>query len=228
MNTKLALFSHHYVDGVIYDRYYNLKKLNPSWDIKPIGFEEYDLLPDSVVVNKDKYPTNNLLKDYSIQKSADWCDPDLYLYDAYLQYPHYDAYFLYEYDTICNVSIDDFFDTSLDFFGNNIVVPGDESWWWVEKYRQLNPHHKTFDKLYAYGQSTCIYMTNNIIKRCVEEVIKNKHLYCEMLSEIRGGTLVSQVTELKRGRNDIRDYISWTIDEIKVDYNKKYFFHPIK
>jgi hypothetical protein len=228
MNTKLALFSHHYFNETINERYINLKSLNPYWDVKPIGFEGYELLPDSIVVNKDKYPTNNLLKDYSNQKSADWCDPDLYLYDAYLKYPGYDAYFLYEYDTICNVGINEFFDTSLDFFGNNIVVPGEESWWWVEHYRKLNPHHIKFDKLYAYGQSTCIYMTNKVLKHCSEEVVKNKHLYCEMLSEIRGGTLVSQVTDLKRGRHDISKYISWTIDEINVDLSKKYFYHPIK
>lgn len=228
MNTKLALFSHHLVNDVIVERFNNLKKLNPNWDVRPVGFEGYDLLPNSIIVNKDKYPTNNLLKDYSIQKSADWCDPDLYLYDAYIQYPQYDAYFLYEYDTICNVSIDEFFDTSLDFFGNNIVVPGEESWWWVEQYRKLNPHNSVFDKLYAYGQSTCIYMTNKILKHCVEEVIKNKHLYCEMLSEIRGGTLVKQVTDLKKGRHDISNYISWTPNEINVDLSKNYFYHPIK
>jgi len=228
MNTKLALFSHHKVTDVIIDRFNNLKKLNPYWDVKPIGFLGYDLLTDSIVVNKDKYPTNHILKDYSVQKSADWCDPDLYLYDAYLQFPHYDGYFLYEYDTICNVSIDDFFDTSLDCFGNNIVVPGEESWWWVEYYRKLNPNNHRFDMIYSYGQSTCIYMKNHILKHCVEEVIKNKHLYCEMLSEIRCGTLIKQVTELKKGRSDISKYISWTPNDINVDLTQPYFYHPVK
>jgi hypothetical protein len=49
-----------------------------------------------------------------------------------------------------------------------------------------------------------------------------------MLSEIRGGTLVSQITTLKSGREDIEKYISWTSDDIKIDLNKPHFYHPVK
>ena len=49
-----------------------------------------------------------------------------------------------------------------------------------------------------------------------------------MLSEIRGGTLVSQFTTLKTGRNDIEQYISWTPDDIKFDVKIHHFYHPVK
>jgi hypothetical protein len=49
-----------------------------------------------------------------------------------------------------------------------------------------------------------------------------------MLSEIRGGTLVSQFTELKKGRNDISKYISWVDKDITIDLNKPHFYHPVK
>jgi hypothetical protein len=49
-----------------------------------------------------------------------------------------------------------------------------------------------------------------------------------MLSEIRGGTLVNQFTILKKGKEDIEKYISWTPNDIKIDLTKEYFYHPIK
>jgi len=49
-----------------------------------------------------------------------------------------------------------------------------------------------------------------------------------MLSEVRGGTLVSQFTSLKKGRNDIEKYISWKQELINIDLSKDYFYHPIK
>ena len=68
------------------------------------------------------------------------------------------------------------------------------------------------------------------VARTVEtnEVITNKHLYDGMLSEVRGGTLVSQFTSLKKGREDINDFISWTPDDINVNINKPHFYHPVK
>lgn len=228
MNTKLVLFSHHYVSDVVIERINNLKRLNPNWDVKSIGFEGYNLLPDSIVVNKDKYPSNFELRGLHPNHHIDWFDPDFYLYDAYLQHPDYNGYFLYEYDTICNTSIDSFFDTSLDFFGNNVLNPAEEDWEWIQRYRSLNKYHTHFKSLYAYGQSTCIYMSNKILKYCVNEVIKNKHLYCNMLSEIRGGTLVKQITDLKVGVENISKYINWNSAYINVDLNTPHFYHPVK
>jgi hypothetical protein len=228
MNKKLILFSHHYVNDIIVDRFNVLKKLNPTWDVISIGFEGYDLLPNSIVTNKEKYPTNHGLVPYSLVKNVDWADPDIFLYDGYFQKPNYDSYFLYEYDTISNVSIEEFFNTNVDFFGNYICDPAPEEWWWVEKYRLLNQYNTYFNKLYGYGASTCVFMSNDIIRKCSNEVISNKHLYNNMLSEVRGGTLVSQFTSLKKGRNDIEKYISWKQELINIDLSKDYFYHPIK
>ena len=228
MNKKLILFSHHKADELTINRFYDVKKLNPSWDVVPIGFEGYDLIPNSIVTKREKYPTNKKLIEFAHVHNEDWANPDLFLYDGYFQMPNYDEYFLYEYDTMSNVSIEEFFDTNVDFFGNGIRSPADEKWWWPELYRKINPHNITFNHLHSYGQSTCIYFKNHILKHCAEEVVKNKHLYCDMLSEIRGGTLVGQVTKLKKGRDDIEKYISWTIDDISVDNTIPHFYHPVK
>lgn len=228
MNTKLILFSHHKVDELTISRFNNVKKLNPTWDVIPIGFEGYSLFSNSLIVNRDKYPTNKKLIEFAHVHNEDWANPDFFLYDGYYQMPNYDEYFLYEYDTISNISIEEFFNTNVDFFGNGIRSPADEKWWWPESYRKLNPYNVEFTHLHSYGQSTCIYFKNHILKHCAEEVVKNRHLYCEMLSEIRGGTLVSQVTKLKQGRNDIEKYISWIPDDINVDLTQPYFYHPVK
>jgi hypothetical protein len=228
MNKKLILFSHHYVNDIIVDRFNVLKKLNPTWDVISIGFEGYDLLPNSIVTNKEKYPTNHGLVPYSLVKNVDWADPDIFLYDGYFQKPNYDSYFLYEYDTISNVSIESFFDTNVDFFGNGICNPAREDWDWVKLYRKHNPYNIKFPILYAYGQSTCIYFKNYILGKCVNEVLTNKHLYDNMFCEVRCGTLVSQFTTLKKGRKDIEKYISWTPDDININTNQPHFYHPVK
>jgi hypothetical protein len=228
MNKKLILFSHHKVDELTINRFNNVKKLNPSWDVIPIGFDGYELLSDSIVTNKEKYPSNKDIQYFASYNHIDWFDPDLFLYEGYIQKPDYDEYFLYEYDTDSNVSIESFFDTNVDFFGNGICNPAREDWDWVKLYRKHNPYNIKFPILYAYGQSTCIYFKNYILGKCVNEVLTNKHLYDNMFCEVRCGTLVSQFTTLKKGRKDIEKYISWTPDDININTNQPHFYHPVK
>lgn len=228
MNKKLILFSHHFVNDVIIQRIELIKKLNPTWDVIPIGFPGNKLLNDSIIVNKLKYPNNYGIQYYVPTNHVDWYDPDLFIYEGYVKFPHYEEYFLYEYDTVSNISIESFFDTNVDFFGNNLCVPAGENWEWVKLYRKHNPYNIKFPILYAYGQSTCIYFKNHILKQCVDEVLKNRHLYKDMFCEIRGGTLVSQFTELKKGKEDISKYISWITKDITIDLTKPHFYHPVK
>jgi hypothetical protein len=225
---KLIIFTHHYISDVIIHRFENLKKLNQDWDIVSIGFNEHFLLPGSLRVDKSKYPSNESISYFVPGVNVNWFDCDLLLYDAFLQKPDYDEYFLYEHDTICNVSIESFFDTNVDFFGSNINNPSTEEWEWVKLYRKHNPYNSFFDKIYSYGQSTCIYFKKQILKQCAEEVLKNKHLYNNMYCEARGGTIASQFTELKKGREDIHKFISWTPNDIQVDTSKPHFYHPVK
>lgn len=228
MDKKLILFSHHYVNDIIIDRFKNLKVLNPNWDIVSIGFEGYNLLENSIEIKKEVYPSNKDIHYYVPHNSLDWFDGDLCLYDVYQKFEDYNEYFLYEYDTICNTSIESFFNTTLDFFGSTIVNPGEENWEWIKLYRQHNIHNVIFDKIYSCGQTTAIYFKNHILKQCVNELFKNKHLYNNMFSEIRCGTLVNQFTDLKMGNSDIKKFISWTQNDIKINKNIPYFYHPVK
>ena len=35
-------------------------------------------------------------------------------------------------------------------------------------------------------------------------------------------------TNLKKGKEDIENYISWKMDLLNIDKTKDYFYHPIK
>lgn len=225
---KLILFSHYYVNNIIIERFKNLKRLNTDWDIKPIGFSGYNLLNDSIKIDRDRYPTNNNIQYYVPENNIDWFNGDLCLYESYIKFPDYDEYFLYEYDTICNVSIENFFDTTVDFFGSTICNPATEEWEWVKLYRKHNTNNTYFKTLYSCGQTTCVYFKNKILRQCTEELFNNKHLYDNMFSEVRCGTIVNKFATLNKGRTDIDGFIGWTPIDIQIDLNQPYFYHPVK
>lgn len=228
MKDRLIIFSHHHVNDDIVKRFDNLIKLNPTWDVISIGFEGYDLLDNSIRIKKNIYPSNKDIQYYVPNNSLDWFDGDLCLYDIYQKYNNYKEYFLYEYDTICNIPIESFFDTTLDFFGSTICNPGKEDWDWIKLYRKHNIYNDKFKHIYSCGQTTCIYFKNHILKQCTEEILKNMHLYDNMFSEIRCGTLVNQFTSLKKGREDINKYISWTSTDLNINVSIPHFYHPVK
>jgi hypothetical protein len=224
---KLAIFSHHFVNDFVKWNFANLRRLNPTWDVISIGFDNYNLLQDSLVVDKSIYPSNSRLAQAFKTYNEDWCDPDFFLYEAYRRRPNYDGYFLCEYDTVGNTAINDFFDTSVDFFGNNISQPVDESWYWVEQYRRLNDFAEENLNLATCGQLACVYASARVAKLCYEEVTRNKRIYDDMLSELRLGTIVSKFCKMDKARMDIRDYIWWERAGLRFG-RKKWFYHPVK
>lgn len=228
MKNRLIIFSHYYVDKKVINTFDNVKLLNPEWDIVPIGFENYELLENSLIIKKDEYPSNKDIQYYDAKKRLEWYEGDLCLYDCYLKLPNYEEYFLYEYDTICNVSIRSFFNTNVDFFGNNIDNPIKENKEWVTLYRKHNSYNYYFDKFYSCGQTTALYFKNKILKQCTEELIENKIFYDNMFSEVRCGTLVNKFTNLIQSRSNIKEYISWKIEDIILDFDVPYFYHPVK
>lgn len=225
---KAIIFTHHEDSQRTRERLENLKKLNPDWDVFPAGFKGYQLIEGSHQAVKDGLPSNKKLAEVT-KLNEDWLDPDLIFYDFYRNYSEYEGYFVYEYDTICNVPVDSFFDTSLDFVGNDVKDPAPEGWYWSILYRSINPLHTKFESLKSYGISSCLYFSNRIMRKCIEELTANRELYDSMLSEARGGTIVAMHAPLIRARPDIQNYIGWKIDDIDPDTSRdKYFYHPIK
>ena len=69
MKKSLIIFSHHYINEKIFDRFNKVKILNPDWDVVSIGFENYNLLPNSLIIKKDIYPSNKDIQYYDNKKN---------------------------------------------------------------------------------------------------------------------------------------------------------------
>lgn len=228
LNKKnVIFFTHHKNDEFTNYNFKRLYEYNASWDIIPIGFKKYDLIPGSVKVLKNKYPTNTyVIADAPIGiADVEWTESDLLFYEAHFQYPNYEKYFFIEWDCVFNTGIDNFFPINkYTAFGNNIENPASENWNFVKTYKNKGGK---LSNLASYGQSCCIFFTNDILKSISREVVINKKLYCNMFSELRGGTLIKKYTELVKCREDIMNYIYWNKDPLKFGKDE-YFYHPIK
>jgi hypothetical protein len=234
MSNKLIIFSHHYKDNFVYQNFDLLKRLNPSWDVISIGFTEHkeDLIENSIVVDSSIYPTNEKVVEARPRSNPNWTQADLFLYDIYHLFPKYDKYFLIEYDTIFNCAIEDFFSkiNDCDHFGSNVFNRLTENWIFTKIYFKYNPNHLPLDKLGSIGQTTCVYLNNNLLKQVTSEIISNPNLYTNMDSELRLGTLIKKfVPHLINSRNDIHKFISWDTNNITLDKTiDNFFYHPYK
>ncbi|MBM4316280.1 MAG: hypothetical protein FJ116_02230 [Deltaproteobacteria bacterium] len=231
LSVTLILFAHHFVTKNIKNKFELLKQLNKKCNVKAIGFKDNkDLLLGSIIVDTKKYPNNKNVSIY-FNKHVNWTEADLFLYEAYFLYPNYKKYFLLEYDTIFNTSIEEFFPINkYNHFGSNIFNNVGMSWEFCRIYKEENKFSLGLEELASIGQTSCIYINNNLLSKISKEIIEKKEIYESMFSELRLGTLVKKFNGyLIKSRGDIDEYISWTEDGICVDIKKeKYFYHPVK
>lgn len=232
MNDTLILFSHHFVKEHIEDRFKLLKEFNKDCDIKAIGFKDSkNLLTESIIVDTKKYPNNEAFSRY-FNKHTNWSETDLFLYEAYFQYPNYDKYFLLEYDTIFNTSIKEFFPKikECNHFGSNVYNDLNENWIFYKIYKEKNQKFLTIKETASIGQTTCIYVNNELLSLISKEIIEKKEIYSSMNAELRLGTLIKKFNkQLIKSREDIHEYISWEESRINIDLKKEqYFYHPVK
>lgn len=217
------ILSHHYVDDTVSYRFENLKKLNPDCDIFSVGLSGYDLLSQSIVIDRNLWPSNNNIK----IKTIDWSLGDLCLYQTYINYPNYDIYFLLEYDTAFNVPVLEFFPniTSQDC-GMNYGPDFDVTkWYWYnEKY---DPKLISKEYLASTGPTTCLWFHNHLLSQISHELMNNVFLYNNMFSELRLGTLTKKFTNIKLNKPKIFKYISYLPSLIEKKQSV-YFYHPCK
>ena len=228
MKDRVIFFTHHGNNSFEQINLQIVKKLNPEWDVIPIGFEGYILLEDSAVAYRDGYPCNiSLSCNGESTPAVDWYSADILFAEAYRQYPNYKDYFFYEYDTISNVSVDSFFDTSVPFFGPRCVYPPPNDWNWIKSYLKFANSQKL--KFGNAGQTTCMFFQNEILKQFYTKITENhRKVYNNMFSELRIGTIVGATGEIRKSRDDIEEYISWKDSYIKLNYERDFFYHPIK
>lgn len=227
---KLIIYTHFKNTEFEKINFDHLKKLNPNWDIVPVGFNNQDLIENSLSVNPETYPCNKKLS-LECKCNENWLSCDILIAETFFNYPNYDGYFLYEFDTICNVPIENFFEINGDFLGNNCEENiQSKPWEWINYYKQLTLN--TSSKLGTSGQNTCMYFSKNAISHFYNEMKLNKNnIYDNMLSELRIGTIVQQKFKIKRIKETISKYVSCDPNDknlIDINLNEALFYHPVK
>jgi len=225
-----VILSHHYVDNVVTSRYNRLKYYNPKATIYPVGLPGYELLDGSAFIDRDLWPNNDKMHLNMEQHfCADWSLGDLHIYQAYLDNPDYDYYFLVEYDTAFNTPILDFFDITSKQCGGNSVDANITSWIWHQVYKSqtFNVKELTSKELGNSGVTTCLWFSNSILSLIVKECLDNKDRYNNMFSELRLGSLIKKYATLNLSKQNISEFISYSNDKLNWSH-EKFFYHPCK
>jgi hypothetical protein len=163
-NKKIAvLFLHHKKDEVTLHNYNLLKKFNPNVDIYPVGFQWHDLMEGSHVVHRhDEFPNNFYLN--KILNMGTSSESDLCIYDFFLHYQDYESYFVIEWDTYCNASIEEVYGDAInkyDTFSANVFT---------NEYQHVSVDK--FDRCVVCDKLTDILFgsPNELRKNCIEGV----------------------------------------------------------
>lgn len=227
-NRVSILFLHYNRSNVTLQNFERVKKYNPTKNIYPIGFSGCDLIEGSHVVNKsvDIYPTNNAFLNKDENRSVEWYEADILIYDFYRFHPNLPVYFIVEWDTYCNCSLEEFYGDKLylNNFGHSVRTGGKlEDWYW---YKQLTDEQKTMKDIGGIGPTSCLLFTNKLLSLMVDRITSNPRQYDNMFSELRMGTLVQQSGYILNEINN--ENITWNESLLNVDKNVKGYYHPVK
>jgi hypothetical protein len=227
-NRICILFLHYSNDDVTIKHYELLKKYNPTKNIYPIGFENHNLIDGShIVCKKELYPKNNILN--KTCKREYWSEADLLIYDFYLNYPNLPVYFIVEWDTYCNCSLENFYGNSLNMNHFSHIIHKEESlksWGW---YKLLSENQKLIPNIGGMTPTSGILFTKSVLSSMINLMINNPRQYDNMFSELRLGTLLQQSGYiLNKPFLNSESYINWNYDSITFDPLKPGYYHPIK
>lgn len=125
-NNMAVLFLHHTKSDITIHNYNLLKKFNPNLSIFPVGFAWHDLMEGSHIVHRsDELPNNSILEKFLSNGKSTSSESDLYIYDFFLHHQDFDSYFVVEWDTYCNASIEECYGEAMnkyDTFSANIFT----------------------------------------------------------------------------------------------------------
>lgn len=226
-NRISILFLHHNRSNVTLENFERIKKYNPTKNVYPVGFSNCDLIEGSHVVTKTDslYPNNNIFLNRD-EKPISWYEADILIYDFYRSNPKLPVYFVLEWDTFCNCSLEEYYSDKLylNNFGHSVRT--DDvflNWYW---YEQLTSEQKTMSNMAGLGPTSCLLFNNQVLSAMVNRVTSEPRKYDNMFSELRLGTLVQQ-SGFKLNQVD-GDTVSWSKNLINFDKNKRGYYHPIK
>jgi hypothetical protein len=226
-NRVSILFLHYNRSDVTLENFERIKKYNPTKNIHPVGFDGCDLIEGSHVVTRtdDIYPNNNIFLNRD-ERPISWYEADILIYDFYRSNPKLPVYFVLEWDTYCNCSLEDYYGDKLylNNFGHAVRInEGLLDWYW---YNQLNDEQKTMENLAGLGPTSCLMFNNQVLSAMVNRITSNPRKYDNMFSEVRLGTLVQQ-SGFQLNQID-KESVSWREDIINFDKNQFGYYHPVK
>lgn len=229
-NQIVILYSHHCKSDVTLHHYNLLKKYNPNIPVVPVGFTWHELIDGSHITSRQPYfPNNQLLNIHINGGKSTSTESDLILYDFYIQNQNYKSYFLFEWDTYCNCSIEEFYGDKLtldNFCSLHFNDTNVHEWSW---YNTLTSAHKRLPKLGGIYPTSGVYLKREVLHKMVEILINNPSLYDNMQNEIRLGTLVQQAGyKINQLGNDFIDFYEHQEYLNNIKNGIKGYYHPIK
>lgn len=228
-NRTAILFLHYNTSDVTVNNYTILKQHNPTKNIYPIGFSGCNLLDGSHEVKKSTiYPSNTEL-DLKINRPY-WSEADLLIYDFYITYPNLPVYYVFEWDTYCNCSLEEYYGDILNTKSNfsHMTYTDDKlpNWDW---YKLLSDTQKTAPNIGGIGPTSGLLFTKSVLSSIVNKVLSSPRMYDNMFSELRLGTLLQQCGyTLQKPFTNSEKHINWKYENITFDKNVEGYYHPIK
>lgn len=227
-NRVTILFLHYNRSDVTLQNFERIKKYNPTKNIYPIGFSGHDLIEGSHVVNKSTtlYPTNNIFLEKDENVPIEWYEADILIYDFFRNYPKFPVYFVLEWDTYCNCSLEEFYGDRLNLsnFGHSVRIDKKlKDWYW---YKQLTDEQKTMNEIAGIGPTSCLLFSNKLLSLMVNKITNDPRRYDNMFSELRLGTLIKQSGYTLHQIDN--ENVNWNESFINFDKNIKGYYHPVK
>jgi hypothetical protein len=188
--------------------------------------KKFDLRPGSHAVHRsEELPTNYVLDDILKRGSGfkgNSSESDLLIYDFFLHHQDFDSYFLVEYDTYCNCSIEECYSEAFkkydmfcsqmltnEFYGPGTGVIDDSkldintseyryvkrgSWYryFFSKMNETTEQKKLLPYLGSASTTSLMYLKHDVLYSILELLLANPPLYNDIQNEMRLGTLIQQ------------------------------------
>jgi hypothetical protein len=228
MDNDCIIFLHHKTCDVTLNNLKQMKYHNPNKKLYTVGFDGFELIENSHIVDKNSvvYPNNDMM----ISNNKDWLywsEADLLIYNFYINYPNYARYIITEWDVYCNCSAEEFYG---DLYYEDILAHGvvndtnikDWSWYYF-----LNDQQRNIPNLGGIGPVLIVF-SNKALNDITNLATKNPRYYDNMFSELRMGTLASHCGYVPKQFMTNDTFVSWKYEFIKFDANVRGWYHPIK
>jgi hypothetical protein len=247
MKKNAIIFIHHNTNEIAKHNLELIKKFNPDCDVFTVGFSWHNLFPDShIVYRTEDWPVNYRLN--NILNCGTSSESDLYIYDFFMHHQEYESYFVVEWDTYCNTSIQDFYGDAMKkyqtfsafIFTNKPDLPDADKtklkyvkeWSWFGYFDQLKSDSEKKQLIPYLGgtyPTSLLFYRNNVLHDMMTILLNNPRLYDNIQNEMRLGTLIQSAGyELIEHGGETNQFFEQPHYKEYISKQIKGYYHPIK